>query len=337
VDEVQIGNLKQLAALETLQVSSGRSHQDDQWTPERLGWLCRPPHRLQQLQKVAVCDLSAAHLNELTHLPSLSVIDPVFTHLDALPLLRGVPNLRRLVIRPPYNQTFDWTAAMVTPHLLACAATLTDLQLERVAFSLAEIIELVQSLPLLDSLALDALPLRPDVAAASDAATSTSSPPVSSLHSLRLRGYPAALASSSLLPLFRRFGAALRRLALVDVVFETVEDLATLSSTLPQLETLKLHRVDTKATHGGAAAADAPGSFLRQLRTLQRLHSLTLERCADVTPESLLELAPLLALRSLTVVTKSMAAAEFKLITDMLTLPSALLPQLTQAFVRMGY
>ena len=154
IKEKHIKHIAQMHTLQYLDLDDGR------WSEERLQWLCEPPHRLQQLEEIALgfTMLSPAHLIALTQLPALTALRPACFDLAALPLLTldRFPHLHTLTLW--FQEASN--ASLLLPPLQSIGAQLTDLRLVSCdVTSEDQSSELFSLLPLLQSLTLSSVSL----------------------------------------------------------------------------------------------------------------------------------------------------------------------------------
>jgi hypothetical protein len=122
LSEQQLHVLKQLHSLTCLEVNHGS------WVVEELHTLLTPPHQLQQLTSIDVCQtrLPAAMLSELLQLPALTALHPSRVEAAALPMLPLFQNLTAFSLDLSGEEGSAEWRTVVSAALRACSA-LTDL------------------------------------------------------------------------------------------------------------------------------------------------------------------------------------------------------------------
>ena len=144
--------IKQISTLRYFDSAGG-------WTADQLSALCRPAHRLQQLQELILRDtvVDETVMAELVCLPSLTSLEPEFLDADAFAFLPRLAHLQRIRVQlrrgSEAAQQAERSARLVSA-LSACPA-LADLILTSGECTESFGSQLMQAVPRLRSLAFE--------------------------------------------------------------------------------------------------------------------------------------------------------------------------------------
>jgi hypothetical protein len=147
VSQLQI--IKQIATLQFLHPGLAG------WSAAQLSALCRPPHRLQQLQDLKLYGADQFEMADLVSLPALTSLENVFT-AGAFAFLPRFTRLQRLSVSmdsddDPDQQALGEDSALLVSAVSACSA-LTDLTIRSGECSESFGSQLMQAVPRLRTL-----------------------------------------------------------------------------------------------------------------------------------------------------------------------------------------